>query len=118
MTHGLLYVNRNYCLLLFSSAVTRLCDGVAAVAMPWLATLLTRNPLMISIVAMAEYLPWCLFTLPAGVWTDRADRRRLMIWADCERLGLMCCAVGNSARIRRYATNTINWSGFRSSLQV
>ena len=99
MTHGLLYLNRNYRLLLSSSAVTELCDGVAAVAMPWLATLLTRDPLMISIVALAEYLPWCLFTLPAGVWTDRADRRRLMIWADCGRLGLMCCVVAMALSI-------------------
>ena len=99
MSHGLLYLNRNYRLLLSSSAVTELCDGVAAVAMPWLATLLTRDPLMISIVALAEYLPWCLFTLPAGVWTDRADRRRLMIWADCGRMGLMCCVVAMALSI-------------------
>ena len=93
MNYGLLWSNRNYRLLLSSSAVTNLGDGVAAVAIPWLATLLTRDPLMISAVAMAEYLPWFLFALPVGVWTDRADRRLLLIRADCARLALTLCVV-------------------------
>ena len=90
---SLLWSNRNYRLLLAGSAVTNLGDGVAAVAMPWLATLLTRDPLMISAVATAEYLPWLLFALPVGVWTDRADRRRLMIRADGARAALALCVV-------------------------
>ena len=93
MSDGLLWSNRNYRLLLSGSAMTNLGDGVAAVAMPWLATLLTRDPLMISAVATAEYLPWLLFALPAGVWTDRADRRRLMLRADCARPALALCIV-------------------------
>ncbi len=93
MSDGLLWSNRNYRLLLSGSAVAKLGDGVAAVAMPWLATLLTRDPLMISAVATAEYLPWMLFALPAGVWTDRTDRRRLMIRADCARLALALCVI-------------------------
>ena len=99
MSDGLLWSNRNYRLLLSGSAVAKLGDGVAAVAMPWLATLLTRDPLMISAVATAEYLPWLLFALPAGVWTDRTDRRPLMIRADCARLaraGIRTVLVGES----------------------
>lgn len=93
MSYGLLWSNRNYRLLLSGSAVTNLGNGVAAVAMPWLVTLLTRDPLMISTVTTAEYLPWLLFALPAGVWTDRADRRLLMVGADCARLALTLCVV-------------------------
>lgn len=93
MSYGLLWSNRNYRLLLSGSAVANLGDGIAAVALPWLATLLTRDPLMISAVATAEYLPWFLFALPAGVWTDRVDRRLLMIRADCARLALTLCIV-------------------------
>ncbi|KAA5611396.1 MFS transporter [Rhodovastum atsumiense] len=93
MSYGLLWSNRNYRLLLSGSAVTNLGGGVAAVAMPWLATLLTRDPLMISAVAMARFLPWFLFALPAGVLTDRADRRLLIIRADCVRLALALCLV-------------------------
>lgn len=99
MTYSLLRSNRNYRLLLSGGAVTNLGDGVAAVAMPWLATLLTRDPLMISAVAMVEYLPWFLFALPAGVLTDRADRRLLMIRADCARLALTLCIVAMTLSI-------------------
>lgn len=93
MSHSLLLSNRNYRLLFSSSAIGTLGDGVAKVAMPWLATLITRDPLMVSAVAMAEYLPWLCFALPTGVWTDRADRRRLMMQADCARLLFTLCAV-------------------------
>lgn len=99
MSYSLLWSNRNYRLLLSGGAVTNLGDGVAAVAIPWLATLLTRDPVMISAVAMAEYLPWLLFALPAGVLTDRADRRLLMIRADCARLALMLCVVAMTLSI-------------------
>lgn len=93
MTHRLVRSNRNYRLLLSGCVVSNLGDGLAAVAIPWLASLLTRDPLMISTAAMAGTLPWLLFALPAGVWTDRANRRLLMIRADCVRLGLTLCIV-------------------------
>lgn len=94
MGYELLRSNRNYRLILSSSVVANLGDGVVAVAMPWLATLLTRDPMMIAAVAMAGRLPWFLFALPAGVWTDRVDRRLLMIRADAVRLALMLGVVG------------------------
>lgn len=57
-------------------------------AYPWLATLLTRDPFLISLVAMAGRLPWFLLALPAGVWTDRMDRRSIMVRADAIRFAL------------------------------
>lgn len=99
MSYGLLRSNRNYRLLLSGSVAANLGDGVAALAMPWLATLLTRDPLMISAVAMAGSLPWLLFALPAGVLTDRLDRRLLIIRADCVRLALTLCVVAMTLSI-------------------
>lgn len=93
MSYSLLRSNRNYRLILSGSVMANLGDGVAAVAMPWLATLLTRDPLIIAAVAMAGRLPWFLFALPAGVWTDRADRRLLMVRADGVRMALNLCIV-------------------------
>lgn len=94
MPHILLKSNRNYRLIFSASAVSNLGDGVSSVALPWLATLLTRDPLLIATVATAQRLPWFLFALPAGVWTDRADRRQLMLRADIVRLALTLCIVG------------------------
>lgn len=80
-----LSANRNYRRLWLSSAVSNLGDGVSALAFPWLATLITRDPVLIAAVAVAARLPWFLIALPAGVWTDRADRQRLMVRADTAR---------------------------------
>jgi MFS family permease len=89
----LLVRNRNYRLVFSASAISNLGDGVSALALPWLATLFTRDAFLISLVAMAGRLPWFLFALPAGVLTDRGDRRRLMVRADFMRLVLTLMVV-------------------------
>ncbi|MEM8976955.1 MAG: MFS transporter [Pseudomonadota bacterium] len=86
--------NRNYLKLISASGATNLADGIASVAFPWLATLLTRDPFLIGLVAFAGRLPWLLLAIPAGVITDRADRRRLIVQADCFRLVLALGVVG------------------------
>ena len=69
----------NYWKLWSSSVVSNLGDGVAMIAYPWLASGITRSPILIAMIAVAQRLPWLLFTLPAGVITDRVDRRKLML---------------------------------------
>ncbi|MDZ4392022.1 MAG: MFS transporter [Cypionkella sp.] len=86
MTQISLWQNRNFRLMFASSAATNLGDGLIAVAVAWLATLLTDDPFLIGLVATARHLPWFLFALPAGVITDRVDHRRLIIGADCVRI--------------------------------
>lgn len=68
-----------------ASGLTNLADGVAVVAWAWVASLLTRDALLVSLVPVALRLPWFLFALPAGVVTDRVDRRRLILWMDVVR---------------------------------
>jgi len=82
--------------LFVASTVSNLGDGVGLVAYPWLASAVTRNPVLIALVTVAQRLPWLLFTLPAGVITDRLDRRRIMIAANGARAvltGLVALAV-------------------------
>lgn len=89
-----LWVNRNFRLLFSSALATNLGDGLIAVAIPWLATLLTSDPLLIGLVAAARHLPWALFALHAGVLTDRHDHRRLILGADTARLILSLALMG------------------------
>lgn len=84
-----LWHNRNFRLLFGAATLTNLGDGLLAVAVPWLATLLTQNPVLIGLVAGARELPWFLFSLPAGVVTDRFDHRRLLIACDMVRVALV-----------------------------
>lgn len=89
----LLARNRNYRLLFSASAVSNLGDGISALAFPWLASLLTRDPFLIAAVAAAGRMPWLLFSAPAGVMIDRMDRQRIMVWSDVVRAGLTCVVV-------------------------
>jgi MFS family permease len=66
-------------------ASSNLGDGLVSLAFPWLASLLTRDPIAIAGVALATQLPWLLFSLQAGVLGDRMDRRRLMVSANTMR---------------------------------
>lgn len=68
-----------------ASGLTNLGDGIATVAWAWLASLLTRDPLLIALVPVALRLPWVLFALPAGIITDRVDRKRLIVSMDIIR---------------------------------
>lgn len=93
MTDLALWRNRNFRLLFGATTLTNLGDGLLAVAFPWFATLLTRDPVLVGMVAAARQLPWLLFALPAGVLADRFDRRNIVLIADLCRLGFALAAV-------------------------
>ncbi len=78
----------NYWKLWTTSAVSNFGDGVSTIAYPWLASAITRNPIQISLIAVATRLPWLIFSLPAGVITDRVDRRKIMVAMDTFRFAL------------------------------
>ncbi len=75
--------------LLAATGAANLADGLQMVAVPWLASVLTRDPVQIALVTAATRVPWLLFSLPVGAITDRFDRRRLIAWADTARTGLL-----------------------------
>ena len=93
MTDTPLFRERNFRFLFTASAFTNLGDGILAVALPWAATLMTDNPLLIGLVATARQLPWLLLSLPAGVMTDRFDRRQVILACDGLRLMLALALV-------------------------
>lgn len=75
----------NYWKLWGASFISNTGNGITAVAFPWLASSLTRSPLTIAIVGLMGQLPWLLFTLPAGVITDRFDRKKIIVATDLLR---------------------------------
>ena len=75
----------DYWKLWSATAITNLGDGVSVVAYPWLASAVTRSPILIAVAAMVGRLPWLLFTLPAGVITDRFDRKKIIVSMDLFR---------------------------------
>lgn len=82
--------------LLVSTGVSVAGDGAFIAAAPLLAASLTGNPLAISTVTMATYVPWLFVGLPAGALVDRWPKRRVMVTADLVRaaaLGGLCALV-------------------------
>jgi MFS family permease len=94
MTDPSLWQGRDFRLFIGASAFAHLAYGINAVAFPWLATLLTRDPMLIGMVTMAPILPWLFFALPAGVLTDRLDHRQAIIWANVIRAALILGTFG------------------------
>jgi MFS family permease len=77
-----------YVKLWTASVISNLGDGIGFIAYPWLASAITRSPILIALIAVAQRLPWLVFSLPAGVITDRVDRRKLIVWMDVVRAAL------------------------------
>lgn len=65
---------------IFWGAVTisNLGDGVRLATLPLLITILTSEPLWLSAVNVAIWLPWLLFGAIGGVIVDRSDKKRLI----------------------------------------
>ena len=68
-----------------ATASSNLADGLMLAAAPLLAASLTRDPMLVSGLAVAQYLPWLVFTLVSGVIVDRYDRRRLLVLGNAVR---------------------------------
>lgn len=75
----------SYWRLWSASAISNLGDGIAAVAYPWLASSVTRSPFLIALIGFASRVPWLLFTLFAGVLSDRFNRKKILVAMDVLR---------------------------------
>lgn len=80
-------LSRNRDFLLFQSGQLLSAAGssLSAIAYPLLVLALTGSPVKAGIVSFARLLPSPLLALPAGVASDRFDRRRIMLASDAVR---------------------------------
>jgi MFS family permease len=72
-----------------ASTISTLGDGVRFIAMPLLAASVTHNAIAVSLVTVAGFAPWLLFSLIAGALVDRWDRRHVMWLSDGFRTVVM-----------------------------
>ncbi|PRZ43606.1 putative MFS family arabinose efflux permease [Antricoccus suffuscus] len=86
-------LGRSFWLLVGSTGLSNLSDGVRIVVLPLLATTLTRDPVAISVLSAIAFLPWLLFAIPSGAVVDRIDRSTAMAWSNFARtvvVGSLC----------------------------
>jgi MFS family permease len=77
--------NRDFRLLWTGMAISLIGDGIFLVAMAWQAYELWNAPAALSLLGIGMTIPTIAFLLPAGVLSDRVDRRSLMLGADLAR---------------------------------
>ncbi len=65
-----------------SRAISCLGSAITTVALPVLTYQVTGSPVLVSLVAAAETVPYLALGLIAGALADRLDRRKLMILSD------------------------------------
>ena len=100
-------LGRSYWKLWLATAISNLGDGVSMVAYPWLASAVTRSPILIAAAGFASRLPWLIFTLHAGVLTDRFDRRKLIVGMDFLR-GVLTVFVGGVVFLNKDTLPSLN----------
>src|SRR6267142_709708 len=94
---------RNYRLFFVGQAVSQSGSWMQRIALSWFVLQLTHgDSLAVGIMAVAQFLPFTLFGLFAGVFTDRMDARRLVIGTQIAQLvtavALAWIALGGFAR--------------------
>ena len=77
--------HRDFRLLWAGMTVSLVGDGIFLVAMAWQAYELWNAPAALSLLGIGMTIPTIAFLLPAGVLSDRLDRRSLMVCADIGR---------------------------------
>jgi MFS family permease len=79
--------------VLASSWTTNLSDGIAIAAGPLLIASLTDDAFLVSLAALLAWAPPLVFSLYAGVLSDRLDRRRIIIVANALRAVVLTVLV-------------------------
>lgn len=67
---------RNY---LAGAFLSEIGNQMQTVAVAWQVYELTRNPVSLGLIGLANLIPILLFSLPGGLVVDKADRRRLLL---------------------------------------
>jgi MFS family permease len=69
-----------------AETISQFGTQITFIALPLVAAVILRvSPFEFGLLAVFEFLPFILFTLPAGAWVDRLRRRPVMIVGDIGR---------------------------------
>jgi MFS family permease len=72
--------HRNFRLFFVGQSISLIGTWMTRVATSWLVYRLTGSALLLGLVGFAGQIPTFLLAPFAGVWVDRLDRRKLLVW--------------------------------------
>jgi MFS family permease len=79
--------------LLSATVINNAGDGVVIAAGPLLVASQTRDPFLVSMALLSQYLPALLFGVIGGVAADRFDRRRMVVVVNLTRAAVLLALV-------------------------
>ncbi len=74
---------RNY---LLGAFISEIGNQMQTVAVAWQVYELTRNPVSLGLIGLANFLPIIFFSLIGGLVADKVNRRKLLIASQCAQL--------------------------------
>ncbi len=72
--------HRNFRLFFGGQTISLIGSWMTRIATSWLVFRLTHSALLLGTVSFAGQIPTFLFAPFAGVWVDRLDRRKVLVW--------------------------------------
>jgi MFS family permease len=78
--------SRNYRLFFAGQAISQTGSWMQRIALGWFVYQLTHSPFAVGVMAFAQFVPYMVFGLFAGVITDRVDARRTVIGTQAAQL--------------------------------
>ncbi len=95
-------LGRSFRWLLSATTINNVGDGVAISAGPLLVASQTRDPFLVSMALLSEYLPVLLFGVLGGAAADRFDRVRMVVAVNLARAAVLVVLVAT------IVTGTVN----------
>lgn len=86
-------LGRSFRWLLSATIIDNVGDGVALAAGPLLVASQTRDPFLVSMALLSQYLPVLLFGVLGGAAADRFDRRRMVVVVNLGRAVVLAVLV-------------------------
>lgn len=91
--------HRNFRLFFFGQSVSLVGNWMTRLAATWLVYHLTHSALLLGLVGFAGLITTFVLAPFAGVWVERLDRRRLLVWtqaaAAAQSLGLAALTLAH-----------------------
>ena len=86
-------LGRDFRWLLSATLVDSAGDGVSVAAGPLLVASLTRDPFLVSLALLSQYLPTLLFGVVTGAIADRVDRKTMVVTVNLGRAIVLAVLV-------------------------
>jgi MFS family permease len=85
-----LFRQADFARLWTAATVSLFGTQVSQIAIPFIAAVVLRaSPGEVGLLVTVGFLPFLLFTLPAGVWVDRFPRKRILVIGDLVRAAML-----------------------------